>query len=73
MTTATTFTTSNSMKKIIMFGTDDNFKSDNVLDFMTQYAKYLIYSCRYEQIKPQLCAFRKELKKDTKLKYTTKS
>ena len=73
MTTATTFTTSNSMKKIIMFGTDDDFKSDNVLDFMTLYANYLIYSCRYEQIKPQLCAFRKELKKRYETEASTKS
>ena len=51
-------------EKITLFGTDDNFKSDSVLDFIILYAKYFIYSCRYEkQIKPQLCAFRKELKK----------
>ena len=50
-------------EKIILFGTDDNFKSDSVLDFIILYAKYFIYSCRYEKIKPQLCAFRKELKK----------
>ena len=50
-------------EKIILFGTDDNFKSDNVLDFIILYAKYFIYSCRYEKIKHQLCAFRKELEK----------
>ena len=31
--------------------------------FIILYAKYFIYRCRYEKIKPQLCAFRKELKK----------
>ena len=50
-------------EEIILFGTDDNFKSDSVLGFIILYAKYFIYSCRYEKIKPQLCAFRKELKK----------
>ena len=50
-------------ERIILFGTDDNFKSDSVLDFIALYAKYFIYCCRYEKIKPQLCAFRKELKK----------
>ena len=40
-------------EKIILFGTDDNFKSDSVLDFIILYAKYFIYSCRYEKIKPQ--------------------
>ena len=36
-------------EKSILFGTDDNFQSDNVLDFMMLYAKYFIYSCRYEK------------------------
>ena len=60
-------------EKIILFGTDDHFKSDSVLDFIILYAKYFIYCCRYEKIKPQLCAFKKELKKDTKLKHAIKS
>ena len=61
MTTVAVFTTL--MKRIVLFGIDGNFKSDSVLDFIILYAKYFIYSCRYEKIKPQLCAFRKELKK----------
>ena len=48
-------------EKNVLFSTDDNFKSG--LDFIILYAKYFIYNCRYEKIKPQLCAFRKELKK----------
>ena len=36
-----------------MFGTDDNFKSDNVLDLIILYAKYFIYSCRLKTNKKQ--------------------
>ena len=46
---------------IILFDTDDNFESDNALDCIILYAKYFIYSSRYENTRPQLCVFRKEL------------
>ena len=36
-------------ENFFLFGTDDNFKSDNALDFIILYAKYFIYSCRYEK------------------------
>ena len=50
-------------EKTILFGIDDNFKSDNVLDFIILYAKYLSIVADMKKIKPQLCVFRKEVKK----------
>ena len=33
-------------KNIILIGSDDDFKNDNVLDFIILHAEYFIYSCR---------------------------
>ena len=60
-------------KKKILFGTDDNFKSDNVLDFIILYEKYL--SIVADMKKSNLIYVHLERswkKKDTKLKHTTK-
>ena len=65
-------------EKTILLGIDDNFKSDNVLDFIILYAKYL--SIVADMKKSNLsCVYlerrwkkKKTRKKDTKLKHTTK-
>ena len=50
-------------EKIILFGTDDNFKSDSVLDFIMLYAKYCIYSCRYEKKLTSIMCIQKGVEK----------
>jgi hypothetical protein len=50
-------------EQIILFGTDKNLKSDNVFDFILLCAKFFIYRCKYEKVKPTVSIFRKELKK----------
>ena len=39
------------MKHIVLFGIDDNFKSDNVLEFIILYAEYFICRGRFEREK----------------------
>ena len=50
MTTVTKVHNFKFNENIILFGTDDNFKSDNVVDFIILFAKYSISSCRYGKI-----------------------
>ncbi len=49
-------------KLIVILGTDCNFRSDHVFDFIMMFAKFYIYQCRHYKTKPNLLAFRKKLK-----------
>ena len=46
---------------LILFGTQENFKSDTVLDFILFFAKKYLYSCRFDKTDPCICVFKKKL------------
>ena len=61
------------MKKIVLFSTDTNFKSDRIFEFIVLFAKHFIYRCRYDKALPRLCVFTKELKRRYEIeKYNNK-
>ena len=65
MTTATTFTTSNSMKKLSCSGQMIILKVTMflILLFCMPNILFIVADMKMKKIKPQLCVFRKELKK----------
>ena len=40
-------------ENIILFGCDDNFKSDSTFDLIILLAKFFIYKCKMEKINPE--------------------
>lgn len=53
--------------ELILFGTDDQNKTDEVFDFIILIAKYFIYKCRINKIKPNVHRFIKELENNYKI------
>ena len=49
-------------QNLVIFNTCANFKSDYVFDFILIFAKYYVYQCRQEKVKPSLTSFRRKLK-----------
>ena len=47
---------------LVLFGTDRNVKTDEVLDFIILLVKQFIYNCKYRNTLPTLEAFTKHLK-----------
>ena len=48
--------------ELALFGTDDKTKTDEVLDLILLWAKFFIYRCRMNGIKPNIEAFLAELR-----------
>ena len=46
---------------LILFGIDDNIKTENILDFMLLLAKQYLYKCKIEKQLPNIDIFRKKL------------
>ena len=52
---------------IILFGKDQNTKTDNCFDEILLKAKFFIYKCRINKIKPDIQHFKNELKQIYKI------
>ena len=48
--------------ELILFGNEENTKTDDAFDQIILLAKYFIYKCRIDKIKPNIEHFLKELK-----------
>ena len=46
---------------LIVFGIDDNIKTENVFDFILLLAKQYLYKCKIEQQLPNIDIFRKNM------------
>jgi hypothetical protein len=47
---------------LILFGCDNNVRTDTVFDFIVLCAKFFVYKCRYTKTKPLLQVFLQDLK-----------
>ena len=48
-------------EELILFGTANNIKTDRPLNFIILFAKFYIYKCKFDNSKPNLQAFIKQL------------
>jgi len=47
---------------LVLFGSDENIVTDQGFDFLLIQAKFFVYKCRINKIKPDVCMFLKDLK-----------
>ena len=48
-------------KELILFGTDENVKMDEVFELLILFANFFVYKCRFNKVKPTVHIFTKEL------------
>ena len=48
-------------ESIVLFGTDNNVKTDNVFDLIVLLAKLFIYKCKLEKTVPTIFSFKRQL------------
>ena len=49
-------------KELVLFGTKKNMKTDSVIDFVLLFAKFYIYKCKLQDVKPTIPTFTSLLK-----------
>ena len=48
-------------QEMVLFGTDENCEMDDVFELILLFAKFFVYKCRFNNTRPRLQAFLKEL------------
>ena len=54
-------------KNLVLFGTDNNFRTDYIFDFIILSAKLFIYKCKFDNTAPSILSFRNQLKQKYKV------
>ena len=54
-------------RNLVLFGTDNNIKTDNVFDLIILLAKLYIYKCKFDKTAPSIPSFKNQLKQKYKV------
>ena len=54
--------------ELILFGLANEIYTDRIMDFIILFAKFYIYKCKLNELRPDILSFLRQLKKDFLLK-----